>query len=393
MRLVETPDLEEFKQICSRTVEQGQYPQASKISHNIPIYDAQLFDPWDTAVTNRLQDEWYDILSTGPGVFVLKNMYTCSGQGQEDYTSTLEATNAAFQRIIEHEKTANPTKGDHFAAGGKNDRIWNSFSKHAAQDPGSFLTYYANPWLSHVSEAWLGPSYRVTAQCNIVKPGGKAQDSHRDYHLGFQEESVAERVPRGLHLASQFLTLQGAVAHSEMPVESGPTRFLPFSQCFQAGYLAYRREEFRAFFQERFVASPLELGDGVFFNPGLFHAAGENCMSSSGAAGGFDRKANLLQVSCAFGKPMEMVDTVPVVRCVWDGLVQWWSSDRKKAELLVKALAEGYPFPTNLDKRPPAPSGMAPESEQDVVRRGLDEDWGVDRVTAELEAIHRDSSA
>lgn len=203
MRLVETPDLDEFKKICSRSVEEGKYPQASSITHNIPIYDAHQFNPWDSTATNVLQDEWYDILSGGPGVFVLKNMYSCQaqsgaaqgqgqGQGQDEgYQPTLEATNQAFQRIIDHERSAQPTKGDHFAAGGKNDRIWNSFSKHAAQDPTSFLTYYANPWLSIVSEAWLGPGYRVTAQCNIVKPGGKAQDSHRDYHLGFQEQEVS----------------------------------------------------------------------------------------------------------------------------------------------------------------------------------------------------------
>lgn len=32
-----------------------------------------------------------------------------------------------------------------------------------------------------VSEAWLGPGYQITAQTNIVKPGGKAQQPHRDY--------------------------------------------------------------------------------------------------------------------------------------------------------------------------------------------------------------------
>lgn len=382
MRLVETPDLQEFIKICSGSVDKTQYPQASRIEHNIPVYDAQQFNAGDTTTTNKLQDEWYDILSEGPGVFVLKNMYPT-----EEYKTTLAATNAAFQRIINSERATQTPKGDHFAAGGKNDRIWNSFSKHAAQDPASFLTYYANPWLDLVSESWLGPGYRVTAQCNIVKPGGKAQDSHRDYHLGFQEQDVSARVPRGLHLASQFLTLQGAVAHSEMPVESGPTRFLPFSQTFQAGYLAYRREDFRSFFQERYVALPLGLGDGVFFNPGLFHAAGANDLA------GFDRKANLLQISSAFGKTMETVDTIPVVKCCWDGLSEWWARDRARTEVLVKALGEAYPFPTNLDKRPPAPSGMAPESEQQILTRGLESAWSLERVVAELEAMHRDSRA
>lgn len=32
-----------------------------------------------------------------------------------------------------------------------------------------------------VSEAWLGPGYQLTAQVNVVRPGGKAQEPHRDY--------------------------------------------------------------------------------------------------------------------------------------------------------------------------------------------------------------------
>ncbi len=35
------------------------------------------------------------------------------------------------------------------------------------------------------------------------------------------------------------LTLQGAVAHVDMPVESGPTLYLPHSQKSTHGYLAY----------------------------------------------------------------------------------------------------------------------------------------------------------
>ena len=383
----ESSKLSDFQQVCSRTTDPADYPLASSITHRVPIYEITKFDPANPSTTSALQDEWYDILSTGPGVFVLKGMYDPA-----KYEQTLTATNESFKRIITHENN-DPTKpkGDHFAASGKNDRIWNSFGKHALDDPDSFLHYYANPWLESVSEAWLGPGYRVTAQCNIVKPGGKAQDSHRDYHLGFQDLGACERFPRGLHLASQYLTLQGAVAHSDMPVESGPTRFLPFSQGYEIGYLAWRKEEFREFFQEKYVALPLALGDGVFFNPGLFHAAGANELPAESA---FHRKANLLQVSSAFGKPMETVETVPVIRSCWEGLTKKFKEAGgvdEELRLLVKAIAEAYPFPTNLDKRPPAPSGMAPESEQDIVIRGLEGGWTGEDVVKELLKMKEDS--
>jgi hypothetical protein len=47
-------------------------------------------------------------------------------------------------------------------------------------------------------------------------------------------------------------------------------------------------------------------------------------------------------------------------------------------------VAEGYPFPTNLDKRPPAPGGMAPDSEQDIMLNGLKQGWGVDEIMMAL---------
>jgi ectoine hydroxylase-related dioxygenase (phytanoyl-CoA dioxygenase family) len=397
-----TPQLEDFKALCSQTTQKSTYPLAAEIISNIPIYDLATVDQSTLSKSHlsALQDEWHHILHKGPGVYVLRGMYAPS-----KYSATLEATNEAFNAIIAREKNS-PTgkKGDHFAAGGTNDRIWNSFSKHALQDPRSFTDYYSNPWLASVSESWLGPAYRITAQVNAVHPGGAAQESHRDYHLGFQEEVACKRYPGVLQQASQFLTLQGAVAHTDMPVESGPTRFLPFSQRFECGYLAWRKSEFRQFFQESYVALPLALGDGVFFNPALFHAAGANVMGE----GGFRRVANLLQVSSAFGKPMEMVDSVAVVKEVW-GLMserykaagkvgdvsetEVYGSPQRELGALVQAVAEGYPFPTNLDQRPPAPSGMAPESEQDIVIRGLEAGWSTGEVVAALVQMHVDSRA
>ncbi|KAL4965694.1 phytanoyl-CoA dioxygenase family protein [Aspergillus stella-maris] len=380
--------LEDFKQICSRTTDKNAYPLATSVQSDIPIYNAPSFNPTDSSQASALQDEWYDILESGPGIFVLKGMYDPS-----KYNNTLTATNAAFQKIIDAERRANGKIGDHFAAGGKNDRIWNSLSKHAFADPASFADYYSNPWLQVVSESWLGPAYRVTAQVNIVKPGGAAQDSHRDYHLGFQDLESCAAFPRSIQLTSQYLTLQGAVAHSDMPKESGPTRFLPFSQTYRPGYLAWRRDDFRAFFQENYVALPLSYGDGLFFNPAVFHAAGAN-ETEPAADGGFHRKANLLQIGCAMGKTMESIDAVPIVERCWDEMVKKYKgAGGVDAELgaLVRAIGEGYPFPTNLDQRPPAPNGMAPESEQELLIRGLQEGWTTETAVKELRQLIKDS--
>jgi ectoine hydroxylase-related dioxygenase (phytanoyl-CoA dioxygenase family) len=174
-----------------------------------------------------------------------------------------------------------------------------------------------------------------------------------------------------------------------MPVESGPTRLLPFSQKFEEGYMAYRIPEFQQYFLEKYVSVALEKGDGLFFNPALFHAAGQNDSVD------IQRSANLLQISSAFGKPMEMINTYPLIERTWDGLVDMYKqnslSDEVKA--FVGNVAEGYPFSTNLDRRVPKSAGMAPSSEQDLILKGLKESWTKEMLLSELRAMKEEAAA
>jgi ectoine hydroxylase-related dioxygenase (phytanoyl-CoA dioxygenase family) len=370
------PSLDEFKKLTSRSTP-IHYPLAASIEANVPIYELDEFSEVSPAQRSTLQDEWYHILLSGPGVFVTKNLYRDK--------KLINTVNDTYCNIIDEEKKRSGKRGDHFAGTGANDRIWNSFSKHCLQDAKSFLEYYSNPWLPLISSAWLGPHHRLTAQVNIVKPGAKPQISHRDYHIGFQDNASCAKFPKALQVASQFLTLQGAIAHSDMPRESGPTRLLPFSQMFEEGYMAYRIPAFQEYFLENYVSIPLAQGDGLFFNPALFHAAGQNDST------GIMRSANLLQISSAFGKPMEMIDTYSLVEATWDSLREMHKeeglSDRVRA--FVGNAAEGYPFPTNLDRRVPETAGMAP----DLLIRGLNEEWSKQRVLEEMQKMRHDSRA
>ena len=72
------------------------------------------------------------------------------------------------------------------------------------------------------------------------------------------------------------MTLQGAIAHVDMPIESGPTHFLPYSQLYDAGYVASTDPSFIEYFEKHCVQSPISKGDAVFFSPGIFHGAGKN---------------------------------------------------------------------------------------------------------------------
>ena len=357
------------------------YPIAGRVEKNIPVYDAETFDLTTEDFVERLQDEFHHCLLHGPGVFVVKHF--------ANNLALIDEVNETFADIIAREKTENGSAGDHFAAAGTNSRIWNSFSKHALSSPTTFIPYYSNPLFRIVSESWLGPAYRLTAQVNIVHPGGQPQQPHRDYHLGFQTAEDVKLWPKEMQVASQLLTLQGALAHTDMPLESGPTRFLVGSQRFAEGFEAYRLPEFKEYFEKNWVSLPLTKGDAVFFNPAVFHAAGENQMNN------FSRSANLIQISSAFGKTMEKIETMPIVEATWDVMVAKFRSEKWSAEMasLVAAVGEGYPFPTNLDRRPPAPGGMAPESEQDVIRRALEQGRDREQVMEELRRLEDDARA
>jgi len=379
----ESCDLDEFKVLTSQNLSADAVPHATSIEKNIPVYDMQALRPsLERADTRRaLLAEWAWVLGKSAGVIALRGAY-------ED-TSVIDRATATFRQIIEEERQSGAGEGDHFAASGANDRIWNALQKQCLRDPEGFALYFGNTAIAAACEAWLGPNYQVTAQVNQVRPCGKAQQAHRDYHLGFQSADSAARYPAHAHHLTAALTLQGAVAHCDMPVESGPTKLLPFSQLYSPGYLAFHDAAHRDHFEASYVQLPLAKGDAVFFSPALFHAAGENNSAD------IDRMANLLQISSAFGRAMEAVDRRAMSQAVFPALIALKQrGDLSAAELdaAIGATAEGYPFPTNLDTDPPV-GGNAPDSQADILRRAVDDGWSEAQLAGALGALHARQAA
>ncbi len=368
--------LDDFAALCARRTDPADYPFARDVRSQVPIYDgdsvrAALATP-DTRAA--LLAEWAEAFLSGPGIVVLRDMFP-------DHAA-LDAATAAFRAIIAEERASATGGGAHFARPGANDRVWNALEKLCLRDPATFAAYYANPILAAVSEAWLGPAYQITSQVNVVNPGGEAQSAHRDYHLGFQSAAEAARFPAHVHRLSPLLTLQGAVAHCDMPLETGPTQYLPYSQGYEPGYLAFNRPDFRAFFAARHVQLPLSKGDGAFFNPALFHAAGHNRSAE------VRRMANLLQVSSAFGRAMESVDRTRMSAALYPALLAARAEGRLTAEQIahaVAACAEGYSFPTNLDRDPPL-GGLVPQTQAALMTQALAEGWAPARFAEALAA-------
>lgn len=369
--------LTDFEALISQRLTASQVPQAAAIEKNIPIYDLHALRPaLDRPESRRaLMAEWADVLRNSAGALVLKGAY-------ED-TAPIDAATAVYNQIIAQEKAGSGGGADHFATAGNNDRIWNSLQKLCEDAPETFARYFANPAIDAVCEAWLGPNYQMTAQVNLVRPGGTAQSAHRDYHLGFQTAEICASYPAHVHDLSPVLTLQGAIAHCDMPLESGPTKLLPFSQSYRPGYVAWRRDDFRACFEASCVQLPLAKGDALFFSPALFHGAGANTSTD------IHRMGNLLQVSSAMGRAMEIVDR----RAMCQQLYPYLRDLRADGTLseaglaaVIAATAEGYPFPTNLDRDPPT-GGLAPETQAGLLHRALHGHWSRDRFEAALDAM------
>lgn len=374
-RRVEDCHLEDLLAVLADSTDLVDYPHAARVEQGVLVYHSATLRPLlaHESRAEAVRTEIADALADGPGIVVLAGAF--------DH-EVVDRVSFAFEDVIAAEKASGQMASDHFASPGANDRVWNALEKLAVLDPEAFVAYYANDMVALAAQAWLGPAYQVTSQVNVVNPGGKGQTVHRDYHLGFQSPEVTAHYPERVHDVSPLLTLQGAVAHCDMPVETGPTLYLPHSQKYSHGYLAYWLSEFQDYFLRHHVQLPLRKGDAVFFNPALLHAAGSNHTAD------VRRMANLLQISSAFGRAMESIDRDRLVRAVYPALLAARSDGMTQADAahVVAASAEGYAFPSNLDRDTPV-GGMTPRSQADVVRDALEVALDPEDLGTHLDAV------
>jgi ectoine hydroxylase-related dioxygenase (phytanoyl-CoA dioxygenase family) len=364
--------LEDFRAEVEQVTDLAAYPGADLVKNNVLIYGQKVAERSATEAGRReLQAELARALLEGPGVVVFAGAFD---------PRVVDRASEVFWTLIDEQRASGAAAGDHFAPPGSNDRIWDALDKLALRAPEVFADYYGNDVIALIAEAWLGPAYQVASQLNVVNPGGKAQVAHRDYHLGFMDQAQAMAYPAHAHHLTPALTLQGAVAHCDMPVETGPTMYLPHSQKYGPGYVAFHSPEFTEYFDEHYVQLPLTKGDAAFFNPALFHGAGTNRSAD------VKRMANLLQISSAFGRAMESTDNAAVSAALFGTLKQRWAVGREQeVRNLITVTAEGYAFPTNLDRDQPI-GGMSPPTQADLLAQAVREGWEDGRLRGELAA-------
>ncbi len=302
-------------------------------------------------------------LTDGPGIVVFKQAF--------GDLSVVDRATEAFLAQIAAEKAAGVAAGDHFAKPGANDRVWGALDKLAVAEPAVFADYYANDVIALISEAWLGPDYQVTSQVNVVNPGGQAQTAHRDYHLGFMDAGGLRPLPgpgapalAGADPAGRGRALRhaGRDRPDPLPAVLAPVR-------------------------ARLPRLPPARVHRVL--PGELHPA---------AAG--EGRRRVLQPRPVPRRRHERLDRPSdgwptCCRCPHRSAAPWrpstgsrcagrcsrccWQQKAAGAsdgdlDNVIAASAEGYAFPTNLDRDQPI-DGLAPQTQADLVRQAVAEEW------------------
>ena len=366
-------DIDDFRAIVEQPAPEPEL--ADRLEQRVPVFSAERLRATivDARSQRMVRDVLADVLDAGAGIFMIEGAFD---------TDVVDRATDVFREMIDRQHREGRAVGDHYAKPGANDRVWNAIEKLAVEAPEVFVDYYANDMIALACLAWLGPGYQISSQINVVNPGGEAQQPHRDFHLGFMTDDEASEYPAHAHRLSPMLTLQAAVAHTDMPIETGPTTYLPFSQHYDLGYLAWRDPEFVAYFRANYTQLPLAKGDLVVFNPALFHGAGTNLTTD------VRRMANLVQVSSAMGRAMETMDRLRMSAAVYPSLLRAIDHglDDPSVANVITACADGYAFPTNLDSDPPL-DGLTPASHADIVTEAVRDRIAVDDLEQRLDAL------
>ena len=117
----------------------------------------------------------------------------------------------------------------------------------------------------------------------------------------------------------------------------------------------------------------------LFFSPALFHAAGTNRTKD------VKRMVNLFQVSSAYGRAMESINRTAMVKALYPALLAATDLTEQQIANAIAATAEGYSFPTNLDRDPPL-GGLAPKSQAALVHEALAAAWTPEQLGTALDA-------
>jgi ectoine hydroxylase-related dioxygenase (phytanoyl-CoA dioxygenase family) len=116
--------------LVNQKTDLADYPYASTVEQNVLIYDSARLRTELSRPAHRaeVEAELASALLDGPGIVVLAGAF--------DDLWVVDQATRQFEAIITAQRMTGGTPGDHFAAAGQNDRIWNALQKLALRAPG-----------------------------------------------------------------------------------------------------------------------------------------------------------------------------------------------------------------------------------------------------------------
>src|SRR5271165_372063 len=105
-------DLEAFRALVERKVDPADYPYASDVVSNVPIYEGDAVRAAAASSESRMEmmAEWVEAMTDGPGIVVFRKAFAD--------LAPVEAANARFWAMIEAQNRSGTSRGDHFAKPG-----------------------------------------------------------------------------------------------------------------------------------------------------------------------------------------------------------------------------------------------------------------------------------
>ena len=217
----------------------------------------------------EIMAEWVEAMTEGPGIIAFRGAFA-------DH-APIDAATEHFWAIIERAASRQHGGGDHFAKPGANDRIWNALEKLCLRDPAGLRRLLRQRGRSRWSaRPGSGPPIRSPrSSMSSIRAARRNRRIATIISASRPPEEI-ERFPAHVHRLSPVLTLQGAVAHCDMPLETGPTLYLPFSQSYLPGYLRRRSPNSRTISRRITCSCRSPRATRCSSIPALFHAAGTN---------------------------------------------------------------------------------------------------------------------
>ena len=315
--------------------------------------------------------EWAWAMFDGPGHVVLRNAF--------DDLAAVDAATEVFFAIIDEQRRDNKAERRPFRQARRQRPHLERAGKAGAARAGTFARYYANEAIAMVSRGVARDRLSDHVADQFVNPGGAAQSAHRDYHMGFQSAEEIARFPVHAHLLSPFLTLQGAVAHCDMPLESGPTLL-------SAVFADVTRPAISPIAGRN--SSPISTpttcscrSPKATPRSSIRRCSTPPATTAPPTCGGSPTCCSLLGLwpRDGIGRPRQDGQGALSLPCA-----PARTSTRAPVANVIAACAEGYAFPTNLDRDPPL-DGLAPPSQAALMTKALAEGWDAAKFSAAVD--------